>query len=202
MFSTSAFAQGNTITVVNPDGTKTSIDIGETPAETAPPVATPPRIVTVDPAPAPKPVKKSEPKPVKKQAVKKQATKKTSPAKKQSAKTAPVKKDTASKKKKAVPAKKSAQKKSVKPQKTPVEPAMSSVPATPHTAAAQPAQRLGEQMTSDDAIRIALDVAPPARAVHAVPVNYKGYHAYQVIFATEDGERSVFVDRETAKIVR
>jgi outer membrane biosynthesis protein TonB len=192
-FSASAFAEGNKITVINEDGTKTSIDLGapsgEQPVESVPMRRAPaPRTVDADtPAPAKQaaePVKKPAAKPVKKPAAPKAAKKET-----------PVKKDVAAKKKKATkPAKQKAQKKQAAP--------VASAVAPKNPPAAQSAQRLGPNMTADDAIRIALDVAPPARAFHAYPVNYKGLHVYQVVFTTEDGDRSVFVDRETGKIVR
>jgi len=194
-FLAPAHAQ-DTITVINEDGTKTSIDIGPSPlgSSAPPPVelriepkaksAAPALSVAVDPAPVAKPAKKA-----------------AAPEKKK----APVKKETASKKKKAQPEKKAKQKPAPKSKKKQAAPA-APVPAPATTLKRPPAtsapQRLGEQMTPDDAIRIALDAAPPARSVNAHPVNYKGLHAYQVVFATEDGNRSVFVDRETGKIVK
>jgi len=201
-FSTSAYAE--TITVIHDDGTKTSIEIGPTPSvEPVPQSSAPPRTVTADPVPAAKPVKapakSAETKPVKKPAPPKQAAKKT-PVKKEA-----VKKQSASAKKKTAKAvekkaqPKADQPKTAKKKAAPTAPVAAAKAPEPRPVTAS-AQRLGEQMTSDDAIRIALDVAPPARSVHAVPVNYKGLHAYQVIFATEDGDRSVFVDRETGKI--
>lgn len=199
-FSASAYAESNTITVVNEDGTKTSIDIGPSPV--APPVesvvksAPPARMVDADtPAPV-KPAKKPAAKPAKKPAPQKQAVKKA-PEKKAS-----VKKEAAVKKKKtAKPADKKAAQKAQKKQ-TPAKPVAATDKAPKAPSAAPSQQRLGPHMTPDDAIRIALDAAPPARSVHAYAVNYKGLHAYQVIFATEEGDRSVFVDRETAKIIR
>jgi hypothetical protein len=106
---------------------------------------------------------------------------------------APPKKPAPPKPKKSQPADKKADKAAPKTQAAPVDPA---------SAAAHPSQRLGPHMTPDDAIRIALDAAPPSRSVEAYPVNYHGIHAYQVVFKTEDGDRSIFVDRETGKIVK
>ncbi len=198
-FSTSAFA--DKIIVKNDDGTTTSIDIGPSPlapsvepkAEPAKPQeksVAPPRPVAADPAPA-TPVK-----PAKKPAAPKQDVKKETPVMK-----TPVKKPATPKKEKApAPAPQKPQKKKA----APVAPAAKPAPdhAAPTPSAALPSQRLGPHMTPDDAIRIALDVAPPSRSVTASAVNYKGLHAYQVVFVTEDGERSVFVDRETGKIVK
>lgn len=209
-FSASAYAQGNTITVVGDDGTKTSIEIAPSPL--APPVApkidlrknsvAPPQAAPADPAPTPAP--KAAAKPVKKPAPQKQAAPKETPAKK-----APVKKEVAPKKKKTAkaPEKKSPQK--AQPSKATSPAQASPQPVQPNPNEGGPVSRsfseggrLGPHMTPDDAIRIALDVAPPARSVHAFAVNYKGLHCYQVIFATEDGDRSVFVDRETGKVVQ
>ena len=192
-FTGSAFAEGSKITVVNPDGTKTSIDIGPSPAESAVDTEhitiTPPRKVDADTASLAKPAKdaavKSGIKPAKKPAPEKQVAKKAS-----------VKKDAAPKKKKtASKTQKTAKRKNAVKNPAP----KATAPEAPRATAAQSAPHLGPNMTSDDAIRIALDVAPPARSVHAIPVNYKGLHAYQVVFATEDGDRSVFVDRETGR---
>ncbi len=192
-FSTSAYAQGNTITVVGDDGTVTSIDIGPSPLE---PQGAPEnksvRIsppVVVEPAPVVEPAKE----PAKKPAAPKQATKKEvkkSPAKKE------VKKAAAPKKKKA------SQKPKQKAKKKQAAPAAAPEKTPPRPTAAPLQHGLGAQMTPDDAIRIALDAAPPARSVNAYPVNYKGLHAYQVVFDTEDGKRSVFIDRETGKLVK
>lgn len=219
-FSASAVAQ-NKITVVNPDGTKTSIDIGASPIDSQEPVAAPKdkpvnlrlKPETASPA-APKPTKKAAPK--KKTVVKEPAAQQTS-----------VKKEAAQPKKKpSVPQEKSKKKAETKAQKrTAKKPERkpesktgkgagkkSAKQQTPEVSAAAPkaprpsvslsAQTLGPNMTADDAIRIALDVAPPSRSVHAVPANYKGLHVYQVLFATEEGEQSVFVDRETGRIVK
>lgn len=191
----SASAHADTITVVNEDGTVSSIDIGPSPLEPkGEPSAPPPvelRVVpehkSVAPSapaaadPATAPVAKSVKKPAKKPAPPKQATKKE------------TKKSAAQKKKKTQATSKQ---KSKKKQAAPAAP----VPALDRTSS-RPA-RLGEQMTPDDAIRIALDAAPPARSVNAYPVNHNGIHAYQVVFDTEDGKRSVFVDRETGRIVK
>lgn len=202
-FSASAYAE--TITVINEDGTKSSIEIGAQPD--VPPVkkAAPPRTVTADPAPVTTPAKAPAAKPAKKPAPPKQAATKA-PVKKDAAQKSPVKKQTTKKqsaKKQSAPVpKKTAPHKTTQTKSKPAAPAASveALPARPSAAPVQ--QRLGPAMTSDDAIRIALDAAPPARSVHAMPVNYKGLHAYQVVFATEEGERSIFVDRESGKIVR
>lgn len=182
-----AFAAGNTITVKNPDGTTTSIDIGPqmelpTHKDAAKPVKKP------EVKAATKPAQKSAAKPVKKPAAKETAVKK------EAAKKAVSKKDSAPKNKK------SAKQKTAKKQTS--KQAAAKAPVAAQAQAPSRPQRLGPAMTSDDAIRIALDAAPPARSVHAFPVNYKGLHAYQVVFATEDGERSLFVNRETGKLVR
>lgn len=192
-FSAPAYAQNNTITVINEDGTKSSIDIGPTPA--APPVepprkpAAPARSVTPDPAPQATPARK----PAKKPATTQQAKKET-PVKK-----APAKKSAAPKKKKA---KTTTGIQTGKKREISAVPLVAQLHSSPRTSTAPRPQRLGPAMTPDDAIRIALDAAPPARSVHAIPVNYKGLHAYQVVFRTEEGDRSVFVDRESGRVVK
>jgi len=194
-FSIPAFAEGNKITVVGEDGTVTSIDIGPSPLEpSAEPADKPVNLRRAPPAADPAPVEKP---------AKKAASKKPD-AKKESKKETPVKKE-AKKKKAATPAKKDAKKdtkKTAKKNKSQKKQAATASPAPlPDRTPSRPV-RLGPNMTPDDAIRIALDVAPPARSVNAIPVNYKGLHAYQVVFSTEDGNRSIFIDRETGKIVK
>lgn len=174
-FSTFAHAEGEQKITIKEDGT---ISITEVPKSAAAPKAEPQQ-KRVSPAPVvaadPAPKAKPAPKPA-----------------------APKKKKEAAAPKKKTP-QKAAKKKVVPP--APV-PAPAPEIASPRPSVAPSAQRLGPNMTPDDAIRIALDVAPPSRSVHAYAVNYKGLHCYQVIFATEDGDRSVFIDRETGKVVQ
>lgn len=216
-----AFAQGNTITVVNPDGTKTSIDIGPSPEASEQVTITPSRTVGADTAsppqaakeavkePAQKPAPKTEAKPQAKSVVK-PATKPT-PAK-QAAKKSPAQKDAAAQKKPDAKAqKKKPAKNAAKNTAKDKEPKNASAKAAPVPEAPRPSaqgpsvqgqRNLGPNMTPDDAIRIAVDSAPPARSVHASPVNYKGLHAYEVVFATENGNHYIYVDRETGRVVR
>ena len=56
-------------------------------------------------------------------------------------------------------------------------------------------------LTRDDALRIAIDVAPPSRGTRVMEGVFQDRPVYEVIFRTEDGEQSVFVDRETGDIV-
>lgn len=192
-FSSAAFAESGKIVVKNEDGTVSSIDIGPAPAEPeAPPPpsilrkhqsAAPPAPVAAKPDPVPAPVASAPApaaaKPAKKPAPPKQAAA-TTPA--------PKKKPT------PPPAKQK--------QAAPAKPVPAPAPDIVPTAAAPMQPRLGPNMTPEDAIRIALDAAPPARSVDAYPVNYKGLHAYQIVFDTEDGDRSLFVDRESGKLVK
>ncbi len=137
----------------------------------------------------------SAPPPVTTKSVKKPEQKRAAP--KQEAKKAPTKKASVKETKKETPKKKpspKAEKKKSVPAKPVVQP--------PPPSAAPVQQRLGEKMTPEDAILIAVDAAPPSRSVNAYPVNYKGLHAYQVIFKSDEGDRSIFIDRETGRIVK
>lgn len=184
-FAASAHAQ-NKIIVIDEQGGVSEIDIGPSPVAPAPKEksATPPLpeaqapVVAADPAP--EPARAPAVKPAKKPAPQKQAVKKET-----------VKKSAAPKKKKAVPSGEPAQASREAPASAP-EPEYVSPRA----------QRRGPYMTPEDAIRIALDVAPPAISVTASPVNYKGLHAYEVVFKTEGGDQHVYVDRETGKLVK
>lgn len=61
----------------------------------------------------------------------------------------------------------------------------------------------GQQyITRDAALRIALDVAPPARRFNVVPVTYKDKPAYQVTFVTDDGTKEIMIDAQTGDIMR
>lgn len=56
-------------------------------------------------------------------------------------------------------------------------------------------------VTSADARRIALAIAPPSRSVNVYPADYQGLKVYQVVFKTEHGEQYVLVDRQNGEIV-
>ena len=186
-FSASAAYAQNKIIVIDETGKVSEIDIGPSPMAPAPkapekqaaPEAAPVPAATPEPAPVAKPTKKPAPK--------KEVVKKEAPAAKK-ADAAPKKKST-----KKVDQKKQAAPATAKPvkQRPPREEYVSPRP-----------QRMGPSMTPEDAIRIALDVAPPARSVTASPVNYKGLHAYEVVFRTENGDQFVYVDRDSGKVVK
>lgn len=173
MFSTFAHAEGEQKITIKEDGT---ISITEVPKSAAAPKAEPQQKPV-----SPPPVVAADPAPKAKPAPKPAAPKK--------------------KKEAAAPKKKTPQK-TVKKKAVPPAPVTAPEIPSPPPSAAPSQQRLGPNMTPDDAIRIALDVAPASRSVHAYAVNYKGLHCYQVIFATEDGDRSVFIDRESGKVVQ
>lgn len=56
-------------------------------------------------------------------------------------------------------------------------------------------------VSSDEALRVALDVAPPSRGTQVYPADFNGLKVYQVVFKTEDGEQYVLVDRQTGEII-
>jgi len=190
-----ARAEGNKIIVIGEDGSVSELDLGA-PAKPSPAPATPPPVqLRTKPAPPPVAAKPATAKPV--------AAKPAAPAPEKLAKPAKKPAPPAPAKKAGAPAKKKSQKKQAAPANVDQQKVDQHSPAADSAPAPVPARgpRLGPAMTPDDAIRIALDHAPPARSVNAYPVNYNGIHAYQVVFATEDGDRSVFVDRESGKIV-
>lgn len=195
-FSTAALAQDRII-VINPDGTVTEMERGASPVKPKETSPAPSRPAKAEPAPAAKPAKKP--------AAQKQAAPAEAPAKTKSADTAAPSKDKAPVKKPVAPKNKkpetSGKKKQAAPRATP-QPAPDAAVISPRPSAAPTQVRLGPSMTPEDAIRIALDVAPPAISVNASPVNYKGLHAYEVVFKTEDGDRLVYVDRDTGRLVK
>jgi hypothetical protein len=197
IFSTSALAQDNKIVVINEDGTSASVEI------------TPPSILRRGAVPAPRPMPTPASQPEEKPA-KAQPKAELKNLEKNSDET--VKKVEPAKKP-AVPQKKAvtktSEKKPVKkPAKTPAKstkPVAEKIPAAPKAPVASAPlvpTRLGPAMTSEDAIRIAIDAAPPAKSVFASPVNFKGLHAYEVVFKTDEGDQFIYVDRETGRIVK
>lgn len=202
--SSPAWAQ-STITVVGDDGKTTTVEI-EPPMMPAPSAAAPASPKVTQDAPPEKPQSAPAVRPSKKPAAPAQAAQAKTPPKKPAAPAPKAAKKTPSKTDKTksahkAPPQKPAQKTAQKKQPVP-ESAPKSASAPSPAADAPRLQRLGEAMSPDDAIRIALDAAPPSRSVHATPVNHNGLHTYQVVFKTEDGDRSIFVDRETGKIVK
>lgn len=57
-------------------------------------------------------------------------------------------------------------------------------------------------VTRDEALRVALDVAPPSRSTEVYPADFNGLKVFQVVFKTEDGDQYILVDRQTGAIVK
>lgn len=123
--------------------------------------------------------------------------------------------------KKAVPKAKPAPAKIVKPKKAPAAKA-AAVPASPKIkwnkppkagkkpveAEAAPARmpvaeihRVGP-ISRDQALRAAIQVAPPFKSARAVPDQYKGRNIFRVILQTEDGQQDILVDSLTGDVLR
>ena len=59
----------------------------------------------------------------------------------------------------------------------------------------------GTMLAPEEARRIALSIAPPARSMQVFEWDHSGRPVYNVVFKTEDGEKSVLVDKFTGDIV-
>lgn len=60
----------------------------------------------------------------------------------------------------------------------------------------------GHAITSDAALRLALEVAPPARSFEVSRRVYQDRPVFQVTFKTENGLHDVLVDAETGEILK
>lgn len=85
------------------------------------------------------------------------------------------------------------------------EKTVSSPAALPPTPYAPPAAEEYRQddgfISSDEARRIALAVAPPSRRVDVYPADFNGQKVFQVVFKTDSGDQAILVDRQTGDIV-
>lgn len=173
----SAQAQQDRIIIIHKDGTSEEFKVpsGGAPVKSAPAPAPAPKIHTwVEPVPA---VKREDPPPAP------PAPQKPSVAKSAAARATPV---PAQRPENALP---------IPPRKPDAE---SRKPYRPYKWALPE----GHAVTSDAALRIALEVAPPARSFEVSRRIYQDRPVFQVTFKTEGGFHDVLVDAQTGEILK
>ncbi|MDB5492221.1 MAG: hypothetical protein JWO78_2070 [Micavibrio sp.] len=204
--------------VINPDGTVTESGAAADPmarhnaARAAviksekinpPEPDTPKPVMNLEPEPEqkaePAPVPEAKPEPVKvKPPVKKPVKQKTSPVKAATPKATKSKKQAAAPVQNAAGAEPSPKIKWNKPSKKKLKPiTIETAPVN----APEP-QTPVAPISRDQALRAAIQVAPPFRSSRVVPAEDNGRQIYRVILQTEDGEQEILVNRQTGEILR
>lgn len=183
-------ASDNAIRVVNPDGSVTVFEMPQAKAKEPPP-APAPRKADNPPSPKTKPPRGDvaiAPPP---------AAKPKEILENKNPEPAPVARESMGRVIATEPAKATSKNKKVKAKKGKKEKAVEDVIAAP----AEPSRPRGP-LTADEALRIALDVAPPARGYEIFRRDYNGRPAYMVTFKTENGPHDVLIDSRTGDVLK